>query len=332
MNRLSGGSRGFALVLVLWVIALLTVVAGSFAFAMRTETELTGNLVARSQAEALAEGGLRVGVARLLEPEFAKRWRADGTRYDIEIAGQPVAVAVISERGKVDLNRATESLLRAVVMHAAEESGDELGEERLVDAILDWRDGNRNRRLTGAEDADYQAAGKPYGARDGPFVSVEELTQVLGMTTAVYRKLAPLVTVHGGRSRIDPGTAPRSVLLALPAVTEEQVDAYVNARDTAASNGIAPSVELLAGGTDLLSAASAPGTVTSGTFTVLATAKVGNAQATRAIVVRARATRSVSRRRNAARQLRLPYTVIAWTDRPHDKMAETTVSQAQQVQ
>ena len=34
--------------------------------------------------------------------------------------------------------------------------------------------------LNGAEDADYEAEGLPYGAKDGPFQSVEELRQVLG--------------------------------------------------------------------------------------------------------------------------------------------------------
>ena len=321
MKDLRGSAGGFALVLVLWVVALLTVLAGSFAFAMRTESQLTANLVARTQAETLAEGGVHIGIARLLEPEIVNRWQVDGTAYAIEIGGHPVTVAIFSEFGKVDLNRAADSLLRAVIAYAIEEAGSEHNAQALADAVGDWRDGNRSRRLQGAEDPDYLAAGKSHGARDGPFLSVGELTQVMGMTPQIYQKLAPLVTVHSGRSRIDPGTASRSVLLALPAVTEEQVDAYLLSRETAAKRGAPPPVQLLTSGADMLSAPTISSRVTSGTFTVMAQAAVGNARVARAAVIRARATRSVSRRRNAVRQLRLPYTVIGWTDEPRNEFA-----------
>ena len=90
---MSGEYRGFALVLVLWTIALLTVIAGSFSFAMRSESSLGSNLVARAQAGALAEGGLRIGIARLLEPDEALRWRVDGADYHIVIDGHTVVVS-----------------------------------------------------------------------------------------------------------------------------------------------------------------------------------------------------------------------------------------------
>jgi general secretion pathway protein K len=47
----------------------------------------------------------------------------------------------------------------------------------LVDAILDWRDEDDLHLVNGAEDPDYKAAGLPYGAKDGPFDSLEELQQ-----------------------------------------------------------------------------------------------------------------------------------------------------------
>jgi len=44
------------LVIVLWIVTLLAVMAGSFAYSMRTETRLATSAVERSQARALAEG------------------------------------------------------------------------------------------------------------------------------------------------------------------------------------------------------------------------------------------------------------------------------------
>ena len=47
----------------------------------------------------------------------------------------------------------------------------------------------------GFTDDEYEAAGRNYGAKDGPFDSVEELLQLLGMTPALYQRLAPALTV-----------------------------------------------------------------------------------------------------------------------------------------
>ena len=45
---------GVALVLVLWVITLLSVIAGNFAFSMRGEAKIARNLISTAQAQALA--------------------------------------------------------------------------------------------------------------------------------------------------------------------------------------------------------------------------------------------------------------------------------------
>ena len=220
---------------------------------MRSESSLGSNLVARAQAGALAEGGLRIGIARWLEPDEALRWRVDGADYHIVIDGHTVVVSLQSEFGKVDLNRASESLIKSMIT-AAGKGGDDLAVEQVTDSILDWRDRNRNRRLNGAEDADYAAAGLPYGSRDGPFISIQELTQLRGMTPQLFSRLAPLVTVYAGRPQIDPGTAPRGVLLGLPGVTEGQVDAYLDSRNIGAGHGLPSAVQLLTTEANVLSA------------------------------------------------------------------------------
>ncbi len=47
-------SRGLALVTVLWVLVLLSLVAASFTRTIRTEINLTRNLIDNAKAEALA--------------------------------------------------------------------------------------------------------------------------------------------------------------------------------------------------------------------------------------------------------------------------------------
>ncbi len=72
--------------------------------------------------------------------------------------------------------------------------------ENLVDAILDWRDPDDLHLVNGAEDEQYAAAGLPYGAKDGPFDSVEELGQVMGFDRELYQALAPALTVTSGQA------------------------------------------------------------------------------------------------------------------------------------
>jgi general secretion pathway protein K len=56
---------------------------------------------------------------------------------------------------------------------------------------------------------------------------------VMGMTPAIYARVADSITVHSGQAGINPQTASRTVLLALPNATAEVVDAYLAARSDA---------------------------------------------------------------------------------------------------
>jgi general secretion pathway protein K len=92
-----------------------------------------------------------------------------------------------------------------------------------VDAILDWRDEDDLRLLNGAEDPDYDAAGRPYGAKDGPFDSVEELQQVLGFDRVLYQALAPALTVSSGQASPGAEFAPPLVRAAVEGISLEEM-------------------------------------------------------------------------------------------------------------
>ena len=210
-------ARGAALLLVLWLVALLTALVGSFALAARTE-HLQGQVLARgTEADALARAGLEYAIWRMSRDDRRLRWMADGREYRwdpgaLAPTGE-VAVRIVDEQGKVDLNMADASLL-AALFQATGSDGAEAAS--IAAAILDWRDVDE---LTqpggGAEDRDYAAAGRHYVAADAPFASVAELEQVLGTTPALYARVAPHLTVHSGRPVPDPAFASGAVLAAL---------------------------------------------------------------------------------------------------------------------
>ena len=204
--------QGLALVIVLWVVALLSIVAASLAFSMRTETTLAHDLVAQAQARALAEAGVYRGILELYNPDRLRRWRGDGSPHRIRFGGVPITVSLQDEAGKIDLNSAQRDLLGTLLRASGI---DDERRDALLDAIEDWRDADSLRRLNGAEDQEYEAAGRTYGAKDATFNTVEELQQVLGVTPRLFKRLRPALTVHSHSAGIDVQLAPPAVLRAL---------------------------------------------------------------------------------------------------------------------
>ena len=112
-NRPGRGSRprGLALVSVLWVLALLALMATSLSWTTRTQINLTHNLVENATAEALADAGVHRAILGMLLPAEAAFWRGDGTVYAWRFGSGEVRISVQDEGGKIDLNRATDQLI-----------------------------------------------------------------------------------------------------------------------------------------------------------------------------------------------------------------------------
>jgi len=228
-------SGGFALVLVLWVLSLLTIMAGSFALSMRREAAIVTGGSSNAKAKAVAESGLAVAELMLMHPDQRQRWRADGSIYQIDYTESKVRVQLLSEAGKVDINSADQVLLQGLMLHAPVE---EKLQTKLVNAILDWRDADDLVRIDGAEKEEYKEAGLSYRPRNKPFQSIEELQLVLGMNEQVFNWLENLVTVYSGRPTVDLTQASKEVLQVLPGMDAELIDGYIAARRESAINGL----------------------------------------------------------------------------------------------
>src|ERR1700687_5142002 len=207
--------RGIALILVLWLTILLTVIGGSFAYGMRNEALAARNSLSLAQARALADGAIYRTVFELMRPKtLADVWSADGTVHAWDENGSRVVVNALDESGKIDLNTAPDGLIKGLLQTAAEVDADTAA--RLIDVIEDWKDADDLRRPNGAEAADYQAAGLSYKPAHAPVQAVAALQRVLGMTPAIYGRIADSLTVHSRMAGINPAFASRTVLLGGP--------------------------------------------------------------------------------------------------------------------
>lgn len=227
---------GVALVLVLWVITLLAVISGNFAFSMRGEAQIAHNQLLTARAQGRADAGVHLAWYELMKPPTdPRRWQGDGAWHELAQGDAVVRVAILDESGKIDLNTASDALLKGLFKSAG--LNDEAG-VALLDAILDWRDRDGLRRANGAEEEQYRAAGRNYVPANAPFETVDELQRVLGMSPELYRRLAPALTVYSRQPGVNAAIAPREVLLAIPGVNPAMVEQYLLQRRDALAAGL----------------------------------------------------------------------------------------------
>jgi general secretion pathway protein K len=226
--------QGVALVIVMWVAVILAVVAGSFILERRTEMLVVRNSISMARAQAAADAGVYRAIHDLYRQAVPDVWKRDGTPHEWAFEGVPVRVVVRDESARIDINTASDALLRGLFVSAGLRD-DEAG--ALLDAVLDWRDADPLKRLNGAEDGDYAAAGLSYRPANAPFQAIEEIQLVLGMRPEIYSRIVHSITVFSRLPGINTTLASREVLLAVPGTTPESVDQYIARREEARAQG-----------------------------------------------------------------------------------------------
>jgi len=204
---------GFALVAVLLAAGFLAMLAATMARAAHTEGAVTRTLGLAAAARAAADGAVRATIFALLTDQDAVLPR-DGSLRQQAIGGVRVALSIQDETGLVDLNSAAPELLAALFTA-------ESGAPPLAAALTSEVLRRRPRPATGE-------AGPPRAGAS--FRSVSELAAIGGMPVALFRRLASLTTVNSRQAGIDPQTAPRSVLLALPGAEPSAVESFLGVR------------------------------------------------------------------------------------------------------
>jgi general secretion pathway protein K len=239
--------QGMALVLVLWILSLLTIMAGSFALTMQRETVIVSGLKHTAEAMAVAESGVALAEFMLLNPDPNKRWRADGSIYQIDTENATLRIRLLSETGKININLIELGLLQTIMLHAPNGSNAQLPSATInrAAAIVDWRDGDDLMNIDGAEKNQYQEAGLNVQPSNKPFQTLDELQQVLGMNEATLKWLEPLVTVYADAPQVDLQLASKEVLQLISGVNTGLIDAYISTRvESAKHNQPAPTSPL----------------------------------------------------------------------------------------
>jgi general secretion pathway protein K len=206
--RLRGRQAGFALIVVLWSLALLTAIGVQLAGTGRQEAQLARNLVDSAVLEAAADGAVQQAIFRLLDTSPQRRWYPDGGIRIVPFGRNFVRVRIEDETGKVNPNIAPAELLQALLLEsgAAPRTAAEVAA-----GIAAWRSAAISAAARLARAAPYAAAGRDYAPPGAPFESVEEVGAVLGMTPALMARLRPHLTVF---TEDDPDAATPDLVVA----------------------------------------------------------------------------------------------------------------------
>ncbi|MBI5788188.1 MAG: general secretion pathway protein GspK [Candidatus Schekmanbacteria bacterium] len=216
-NSTQPQQRGVALMLVLWVMAILSIIVAEFAFSMRTELKIAGNYKEEAENYYRAQAAIQQALTEILHPDVAYHYVDGGKlifgKKEQTLEGEAPAQKAetentVPQRGKLPLNNGFFSYKiedeegkiylnrfaidnepnRQILSRLLEMGGnvtDEAERETIIDSIMDWLDKDDLHKINGAEDDYYKGLDPPYECKDGPFDTVEELLLVKGMTPQI---------------------------------------------------------------------------------------------------------------------------------------------------
>jgi len=238
------GQRGVALLVVLWACTLLAILVGGFASIARVEALQTRFTLGQQRARYAAEAGIMRAIvvvqarrrqALLAEmgstPPVEDRLPGDGRSLAFEFDHVHVAVGMLDETGKVDINNAEPRVLKALFVAAGctVDRADDLTRhvlERRGPTVGPVGD-------DGASQASIPAAS--VANRSGkytPFAAIEELQGLPGMDADLYSRLEPAITIWSGQTAPQPDFAPVLAMAAVRGLDLPKAREIVRLRDS----------------------------------------------------------------------------------------------------
>ncbi len=242
-----GADNGIALILVLWVLTVLMVIALSFSYMGRTESQTALAFKQGIEKKFLAEAGIEKGITEIIYAKMNPNpqvileegggpWKTDGTLYTVKDGDGYYTVSIIDESGKININTLTDSSA-IILKNLLTNSGVQADKADIItDSILDWKDADDLARLNGAEDDYYMSLPNPYKAKNANFDSLEELLLVRGVTPEILygvgkkRGIIDFLTVNSKSGVISANSAPKEVLMAVPGITADIAETIVSSR------------------------------------------------------------------------------------------------------
>ena len=190
--------RGIAIVAALWAAAMLAIVTLSVSQIVRANAGMAHGRAQVAALDGVADAAVNITILSMLGPRPSQP-RLDGTVFAVPFEGHVARVSVRDESGLIDVNLAPPPVLQQLLLDAGLDAS---AAAAVTERILDWRGSGASH--TGGESG--------AGGHRQRFQSVTELLNVDGITPALYRRIAPLLTVYSQKAGISPAFADLAVL------------------------------------------------------------------------------------------------------------------------
>jgi Type II secretion system (T2SS), protein K len=190
---------GFVLVSVLAVVLVFVTVSSSMVGRSRLFILQERNRLQHTQLQATIDGVARLAALSLAQGRF--QMSVTGTVATCRKGNLQLSLSVVDQDMLLDLNGAPSQMIIDVLSAIGISDADS---RTLAAQIVDYRDSDdRSQPLYGAERIEYQRSGLAWGPRNDYFADPEEFAQLPGVTAALHKTLAPLITIYNGRAAID---------------------------------------------------------------------------------------------------------------------------------
>lgn len=228
--------QGTAIVVALFVTALVAAMSVAMLLHLRTDTRRTELMLNHIRATLLTEGS--VAWARETLRNHLKREQpgriTDPTPIDSPVdhmQGATIKATIEDAEGRLNLNNLTDPDFQVVFLRLLQGVYPTLTEaqaKQLEEAVIDWiTPGLQNTPF----DQYYAKRHPPMQAPHRPMASVSELRMVKGMNAALYSALLPTVFALPHKTRININNAPLELLMVLsPKMTREQALRFIQTR------------------------------------------------------------------------------------------------------
>ncbi len=200
---------GSLLVILLWILAILSVIGVSLGYRVALDIKLTKASTAETKASYISRAAVAQAITVLKKDKTLSHdtlndvWANNPGEFEEKMLGlysfsifhqegEKKTYGLIDAERAINLNTAPQEVLNNLFEILDIDTD-------LTATLLDWIDEDDDDRNhgRGAETEHYENLRKPYKAKNGPLENINELLLIKGFTPEIVAKLNPHVTLYG---------------------------------------------------------------------------------------------------------------------------------------
>ena len=242
---------GFVLLAVLWITAILSVIALTYASSARINATGILNIQKQQKKFFTIESAIILGYheyqkykankilltkkedVEAITDQKVQLWYPRFEPYNATIGDHEFLIHVLSDSGKLNINKVKQDLIKKILKTCGAE---ETIVNEISDSLLDWRDQDDLHHSDGGEKDYYMEEPGQYLAKNYELENIEELLLLKGMDKTIYYGEDPLpglkdfFSIRGSDAKLDVNTASPGVFQIVKNISPEDIEQIVQAR------------------------------------------------------------------------------------------------------